>query len=148
MPNTINSDAANHIREVTRIHDAALDFITFIEKVKSNVGSDYSDVFNVPSRATNLIAQKTKFDALSIPSDVIKSLLENNHGYSTWTTTHTADFNAIFSKAEAFRGVVEANINEFPATFNALHQLKYVTASQGVQDALVAQIDDILTSIV
>ena len=147
MANTINSDASNHIHAVDKIHGAALDFITFIENIKSNVGSDYSDVFNVPSRATNLIAQKANFDALSIPFATIKIILENNHGYTDWTATHTADFTAIFTKAASFRSIVEANISAFPATFNASHQLKYVTAVQGVQDALVAQIDDILNSV-
>ena len=147
MANTINSDATNHIQAVAKIHGAALDFISFIEGIKANVGSDYSQVFNVPSRVTNLIAQKADFDALSIDGAVTKAILEKNHGYSDWSVTHTADFNAIFTNAANFRGVVEANINEFPASFNASHQLEHVTASQGVQNALIAQIDDILTSV-
>ena len=147
MASTINDNAKRHIDAVGRIHGAALDFITFIKAIKGNVITYYSSVFDVPSRVTNLIAQKADFDALAINFSIIKAILEKNHYYGDWTATHTADFNAIFTKAATFRGVVEANINEFPASFNASHQLEYVAASQGVQNALIAQIDDILISV-
>ena len=147
MANTISTDATNYVREVARIHSTAIDFINFIEAVKAGIGSNYSSVLDIPSKVSYLLVRKANFDARSIPYPEIKSILEKNHGYTDWTPTHTADFNAIFTKAVALRTAVESNAAEFPPTYDAQHQIQYTTAEANVQTALTNLIDGILLSV-
>lgn len=147
MANTINKKAKSEIDAIDFIHAAAMDFISFIEAIQANIGIEYSKVLIVPSRVSNLLAQKVKFDALGISAGKFKTVLEKNHGYGDWTAAHEADFNAIFTKAAAFRAIVETNIALIPASYSASHGLQYTSATQPVQDALNAQINGILVSI-
>ena len=147
MANTINANSTNHIHAIARIHGAVVDFIKFLENIQANIGIEYSQVLNVPSRVTNLLSQKSTFDGLSIPLPTVISVLENNHGYEIWSPTHTLDFEDIFSKAAVFRSIVETNITSIPATYSVTHNIQYVTATQVVQDAINTQINGILESV-
>lgn len=148
MSNTINDKATSNSDAVKHIHGAALDFIAFLKAIQTDIGIKYPLVHTVPSRVSNLLAQKVKFDDLAIPDTTVKSILEKNHGYDDWTEIHTADFDAIFTKATAFMVIVENNITLIPPSYNASHVKQWVSAPQNVQDALNSQINGILVSIV
>ena len=147
MANTFNANSTNHIHAIAQIHGAVVDFIKFLEVIQGNIGAEYSQVLNVPSRVSNLLAQKVKFDALNISTATIKTVLEKNHGYSDWSSTHVSDFNAVFTKAAAFMAIVESNIASIPASYSSSHALQYISATQTVQDALDSQINGILISV-
>lgn len=149
MANTINIDAHSQIQEVTVIHNEVSSFARFLrDDVQPNIGSTYNRVLEIPRRVTRLESAKSHFDNLGLAEAVTKAILEKDQGYVDWTATHTADLNSIVSKALTLRTLIENNVAQFPGSYDAAHNLVYVTANQATQDALNGQINDILTHVV
>ena len=148
MANTINIDASSQLREVNIIHNQVSEFCLFLrDVVQPGIGTSYSQVLQIPAKAKRLIDAKTRFDGLGFSGAKTKSALENDLDYSDWTATHTSDMNDIITKAATIQSFIESNVANFPASYNAQHQLQYVTASQQVQDDLNTQINSILTHV-
>lgn len=148
MANTFNENARSQQQQVEIYHNEIANFILFLRGVQADIGTDYKFALQIPARATRLINAKSTFDALSLDSVLVKRLLEKDKGYIDWTPTHTSDVNSIVSKATTLRTLVENNVDRFPASYSASHQLQYVTANAATQTALNNQINSILTHVV
>ena len=139
----VNAESINDVREVSQIHSVVVDFGIFIAKILNDVGSDYSTLIDLPARVSSLMNSKARFDALNISNARIQTILERNYGYADFSVD-IADFGAVFTKAPAFRGIVETNISALPASYSVDHKLQWVTASAGVQSAITANCNNIL----
>ncbi len=141
MPVNINTTV--DLTSVARMHSAVVDFGALVQEIASNVGSDYSALITIPSRVTNLLAQKAAFDSAGLSAARIAEIAEKNLGYASWSD-HTADFAAIFTKAAAFRDAVVANVSSLTPSYTN-NQLVWVTAPAGVQSAISGHCADILS---
>ena len=139
----VNAESINDVREVSQIHSVVVDFGIFVAKILSDVGSDYSTLIDLPARVSSLMNSKARFDALNISNARIQTILERNYGYSDFSVD-IADFGAVFTKAPAFRGIVETNITELPASYSVDHKIQWVTASAGVRSAITSNCNNIL----
>lgn len=149
MANTINVDADSQIKDVTWIHGEIAEFVKFLrDSVQPAIGTSYGNAVKIPARAQRLIDAKTLFDSKNHSGAVTKAIMEKDKGYDDWTAMHTTDLNSIITKAAAIRDLIEANIAQFPPSYDASHQMVFVTASAGTQTALNNEINDILTHVV
>ena len=136
----VNRNAGSRVRAVERMHGALEDFYVFLSSIRSNSGGDVGAVANIPSRVTNLLAQKAQFDAMGMSAAEIERLMTTVMGYSVWTT-NVADFNAVFTKAPALRTIVINNFDQLTPVFVG-DSLQYTAGP--IQTQLENQLDDIL----
>ncbi len=142
---TFNTGASLESRAVNIIHNEVAAFLEFLRlQVKPDVGTKYIYVTQIPPKATRLINAKAVFDAAGLDAALIKRALETEKNYVDWTATHTADLAGVVSQAAVLRTLIENNIDEFPATYDANHQLEYVTASPAIQASLLTEIELVL----
>jgi hypothetical protein len=139
----INAESINDVRAVSQLHGSLVDFGIFVQGVSDAVGTDYTDLVKLPARVTSLLNAKTAFDSLNISNARINAILESNLGYDDFSL-HIADFAAIFTKAPAFRTLVENNIGMLPPSYDSNHRLVFVSAAAGVQTAITNNCNDIL----
>jgi len=151
VANTINIDASSQLTEVTLIHSQVADFCRFLrDQVKPAIGTSYKLALNIPAKAQKLINDKAAFDNLSFSGALTKRILEKDLGYTDWTATHTTDLNGIIAKAATIQAFIESEVaktpTSFPASYNANHEIQYITASAQLQTDLTAQIDSIINA--
>lgn len=137
----INSDAESNISAVKRIHGALTDFKRFLQSIRDSTGGNVNAVMNIPSRVTNLLAQKADFDSIGMSAVRIEEIMTKDLGYSDWPL-HISDFNSVFVKSAALRAVLINNIGSIAQSYNGDSYQLTVTA--GVKIALETQLDDIL----
>lgn len=149
MANTFNADASSQIRSVVLLHREIAEYVGFLrDVVQPAIGTSYNDAVKIPARSQRVIDAKALFDGFGYPGATTKAILEKDMGYSDWTATHTADLNDIVTKAAALRDLVEANIAQFPPSYDGEHKMVFVTANTATQNALNSNINDILTHVV